>query len=252
MTRRRTLVEIALVLGLSVGMSALYSVVSIARRLSQETPLSEQTATINRPLAPEPVFDLIYQLLGITSALVPVALVFYLVARSTRPRLAPIGLDGTQRTLDVVRGLGLAALIGIPGLGLYVAGVWLGVTVQIVPTSLEAYWWTIPVLLLQAAKASLVEEVIAVGYLMTRLREISLFPWVVIVAQATLRATYHLYQGWGPFVGNFVMGLIFGYWYHKTGRLAPLLVAHFTIDAVAFVGYPLFGQFAPDFLTGNP
>ena len=249
MSKKRTIVEVVLVLGLSVGMSALYSMVSITRRVMSETPLQEQTATINRPLAPEPAFDLIYQLLAITSALMPVALVLFLVARPQPPRFGAIGLDGSKPVRDGLSGLGLAALIGIPGLGLYVAGVWWGVTVQIVPSVLDTLWWTIPVLLLHAVKASLVEEIIAVGYLVTRLLSLNIPIALIVVAHALLRASYHLYQGFGPFVGNFVMGVIFAWWFLKTRRLAPLIVAHFAIDAVAFVGYPLWADNAPDFLT---
>jgi membrane protease YdiL (CAAX protease family) len=35
------------------------------------------------------------------------------------------------------------------------------------------------------------------------------------------------------------MGLVFGHFFAKTGRLAPLIIAHTLIDIVAFVGYPL-------------
>lgn len=249
MSTRRTIVEIVLVLGLSVGMSALYSMVSITRRVMSETPLGEQTATINRPLAPEPAFDLIYQLLAITSALIPVALVFFLIAAPRPPRFGAIGLDGKAPLRDGVSGLGLAALIGIPGLALYAAGVWWGLTVNIVPTVLDTHWWTIPILLAHAVKAALVEEVIAVGYLITRLASLNIPLGLIIVAHALLRATYHLYQGFGPFVGNLIMGLIFAWWFLKTQRLVPLIVAHFAIDAVAFVGYPLWAENVPDFLT---
>jgi membrane protease YdiL (CAAX protease family) len=248
-SKKRTIVEIALVLGLSVGMSALYSAVSITRRVLSETPLQEQTATINRPLAPEPLFDVIYQLLAIASALMPVALVLFLVATPRAPRFHTIGLDGSQPVKDGLSGLGLAALIGIPGLGLYVLGVWWGVTVQIIPTVLDTWWWTIPILLMHAVKAALVEEIIAVGYFMSRLLTLNIPIALIVVAHAVLRASYHLYQGFGPFFGNFVMGLVFAWWFLKTRRLAPLIVAHFAIDAVAFVGYPLWAENAPDFLT---
>jgi membrane protease YdiL (CAAX protease family) len=134
-------------------------------------------------------------------------------------------------------------------LALYVAGVWWGVTVQIVPTVLDTHWWTIPILLAHAVKAALVEEVISLGYLMTRLAGLNVPVALIVVAHAVLRATYHLYQGFGPFLGNLVMGLVFAWWFLKTRRLAPLIVAHFAIDAVAFVGYPLWAENAPDFLT---
>ena len=35
------------------------------------------------------------------------------------------------------------------------------------------------------------------------------------------------------------MGLLFGRIYQRTGRTMPLVIAHATIDAVAFVGYAL-------------
>jgi membrane protease YdiL (CAAX protease family) len=38
------------------------------------------------------------------------------------------------------------------------------------------------------------------------------------------------------------MGLVFGYLYKRFGRLTPLLVAHFMLDAVAFVGFALLGN----------
>jgi membrane protease YdiL (CAAX protease family) len=237
-TANRIRAEVLIVLALSLGISALYAVVGFARRLSSATPLNQQQATINRSLADESLFDLLYQLLGITSAWAPVVLVGFLLWSSEKPRLGRLGLS-TPRWSDLSWGVGLAALIGIPGLGVYVAGVQLGLTVQVVPTALEQYWWTIPVLVLRALTAGVVEETIAVGYLYRRLSELAWSPLAIIITQALLRGAYHLYQGAGAFVGNVVMGLIFGWYYHRTGRLAPLIAAHTLIDAVAFVGYPL-------------
>lgn len=239
MSRRRLLSEIGIVLGLSLGMSALYSIVSISVRLAREQALSEQTATINRALSEFQWADVAYQLLGIASSLVPVALVVFLLWQSTTPRLGALGLDATRPGKDSLTGLGLAALIGIPGLGLYLLGRELDLTVTVVPTALNEYWWTVPMLIGLALRAGILEEVIAVGYLFNRLRALGVSVTVIILIQSLLRATYHLYQGFGAFVGNFVMGLVFGYFYAKTGRLAPLIIAHTLIDIVAFVGYPL-------------
>lgn len=237
--------EIIIVLLLSYGMSALYSLVGIANRLSQPTPLSQQTATLNRPLATQELFDLLYQLLGVASGLAPVALVFWLVWRDSTPRLGAIGLGWaggvTVRKLgrEIVAGFGLAALIGIPGIGVYLAARALDVGVTVVPTALDAHWWTIPVLILWALRAGLGEEIVVVGYLFDRLEAIGWTPWLIIGAAALLRGTYHLYQGFGGFAGNIAMGIIFGLIYLRTKRLAPLIVAHVVIDITAFVGYPL-------------
>ena len=71
------------------------------------------------------------------------------------------------------------------------------------------------------------------------LRELGVGPWATIVASAMLRGTYHLYQGFGAFVGNAVMGVVFGWAYTRWGRTMPLVIAHWLLDIVSFVGYPL-------------
>lgn len=250
-TRRRTVLEIWLVLGLSLGASALYSVVSIIQRTLAEQSIKDQSTTINRPMAVEPVFDLIYQLLGVATALVPVALVLYLLWKPGTNPFRKIGLDFSRFGRDTGLGLGLAALIGIPGIAFYLVGNAIGITVKIVPTALGTYWWTIPVLILVALRAALEEEVIVVGYLFTKLRELGWKPWLIIGTSALLRGSYHLYQGFGPFLGNAVMGVIFGMAYQRWGRVMPLVVAHFVLDVVSFVGYPIVAHLAPGFLPGT-
>ncbi|WP_167041199.1 CPBP family intramembrane glutamic endopeptidase [Salinibacterium sp. ZJ454] len=250
-SRRRLGVEIAIVLLLSIGASAVYSVVSIAYRLTRTEPLSEQTATINRPLSDLEVFDFIYQVLGVFFDLVPVALVVFLLWQPSRPRLGRLGIDLTRPGRDALGGVGLALIIGVPGLGVYLGGKALGWTTTVIPTALDTYWWTVPVLFLAALRAGITEEVIAVGYLFARLRDLGWGTWQIILASAALRGTYHLYQGFGPFIGNFAMGLLFGWLYHRTGRLLPLVIAHVLLDAAIFIGYPWAAATFPD-LFGLP
>ena len=109
----------------------------------------------------------------------------------------------------------------------------------------DSYWWTIPVLLLRAATAGITEEVIVIGYLFARLRDLGWRDWPIIIASAVLRGSYHLYQGFGSFIGNLIMGLIFGWIYTRTRRVLPFVIAHFIIDAVIFVGYPVGGIRVP-------
>lgn len=236
--RGRLRAEIIIVLALSLGASAVYSVVAIVNRLTREQALGEQTATLNRSLDQREVFDLIYQLLAIATDLAPVALVGFLLWSARRPHLARLGIDGARPWRDTRDGLGLALLIGAGGIGVYLAGRALGVTVGVDPAGLESYWWTIPVLLMRAALAGITEEVIVIGYLFARLKDLRWGPWAIILTSALLRATYHLYQGVGAFVGNLLMGVIFGRLYLRTGRVLPFVIAHTIIDAVIFVGYP--------------
>jgi len=238
MTRARLRVEIAIVLGLSLGASAVYSVLSIVNRLTQQTALSQQTATLNSPLSSREFFDLAYQVLGVAVDLVPVLLVAFLLWREERPHLGRLGVDFSRAGRDTLGGVGLALAIGIPGIGLYLAGKALDLTVTVVPTNLGEHWWTVPVLLLSALRAGVTEEVIVVAYLFARLRDLGWRTWSMIVTAALLRGSYHLYQGFGAFVGNVVMGLAFGWLYVRFGRVLPLVVAHVLMDAAVFVGYP--------------
>ena len=48
-------------------------------------------------------------------------------------------------------------------------------------------------------------------------RELGVGPWATILSSAVLRGTYHLYQGFGPFVGNVAMGIVFGWCYAALG-----------------------------------
>ena len=97
----------------------------------------------------------------------------------------------------------------------------------------------IPVLVLAAAQNAILEEVVMVGYLLTRWRQAGWSPALGIVASAVIRGAYHLYQGFGGFVGNLVMGLVFGAVYTRTRRVLPLVIAHTILDIVSFVGYAL-------------
>jgi membrane protease YdiL (CAAX protease family) len=202
-------------------------------------PLAEATATLNASRSEREWLDFTLQMLGIGFALVPVALALYLLGPGA---LRAIGVDRSRPARDVALGAGLALVIGLPGLGLYSLGRALGVTVQVIPAPDQTYWWTVPILLLAAVQNAVVEEFIAVGYLLTRLRELTWEPWAALAASAALRGAYHLYQGFGPAVGNVVMGLVFGWIYQRTGRLLPLVIAHLLIDVVAFLGYLWFAN----------
>ena len=239
--RRRLGAEVLIVLGLSLGQSAVYAVTSLVAKLTQG-PIGQATATLNTSRSERPYLDLTYQLLGTGFALVPVVLGLFLLSEPGRSAVRRIGFDLRHPARDLAVGAGLAALIGLPGLGLYFAGRALGITAQVVPAALEAYWWTIPVLLLSAVKNAVLEEVLVVGYLFERLHQMGWAAPVVVAVSAVLRGSYHLYQGFGPFVGNVVMGLVFGWVYLRWRRVMPLVVAHTLLDVVAFVGYDLFAD----------
>jgi membrane protease YdiL (CAAX protease family) len=238
--RRRYLTETWLVLGVSLGASGVWALLRLVDRLTRQEALSRQTAAMNSSVTPDrPWLDLTYQLVGIAIALVPVLLAFHLLRRDDPDEPHTMGFDLRRPWQDLWRGAALAAAIGIPGLGLYLAAKAVGLNTTVAAANLAGAWWTVPVLILAAAQNAVLEETIMVGYLFRRWGQAGWGPWRVIVTSALIRGSYHLYQGFGGFVGNAVMGVVFGWLYTRTRRVMPLVVAHTILDVVAFVGYTL-------------
>lgn len=269
--------EVAIVLGLSLGRSAVYAIVQLIDKATQ-APLGEQTTVLNPTVDDRWAFDLTYQLLGIGFALVPVALVLHLMHLRGRSPFRVLGLDLRRPGRDLAWGLGLFAVIGVGTLGVYAGGRALGITTAVVGEAMDGSWYRVPVLLLSAARHALLEEVIVgawlvdrIGYLQ-RLRDAGLgrdpapavpvpavgapsSSWAspeglflptrvaaAVLALALLRGAYHLYQGVGPGVGNALMGVVFVLVFLRVRRVMPLVIAHVLLDAVGFVGYPLLAR----------
>jgi membrane protease YdiL (CAAX protease family) len=237
-TRRLVVTEVLVVLTVTLGLSAMRSALSLIDALLQPVPLNEQQVALNAPAAQAALVDLALQLLRVLQLVGWGALGAYLLVRAGFA-LRSVGLDARQPGRDAAGAAGLAALIGVPGLGLYLVAQAVGVSVTIAPSTLDDTWWRLPVLVASAAANSWAEEVVMVAYLLTRLRQLGWSENRSLVAQAVLRGCYHLYQGLGGFVGNVVMGLVFGRVWQRRNRLWMLVGAHTLIDVVAFAGYAL-------------
>ena len=136
-------------------------------------------------------------------------------------------------------GVGLTAAIGIPGLAFYLFARWLGINTDVAAGNLAEHVWTIPVYVLAAFANGLLEETVMVAYLLTRWRQCGWRPGAAVAVSALIRGSYHLYQGFGGFLGNAVMGAACCLYWTRTRRLWPLIVAHTLLDVFSFVGYAL-------------
>ncbi|OMI34547.1 CPBP family intramembrane glutamic endopeptidase [Streptomyces sparsogenes] len=229
--------ETLLVLALSLGASGVSALISFIGSVTAPGGLKDKAATLNASHAPgRPWLDLAWQLFGIATALVPVALVAHLLLREGAG-LRAIGFDRRRPVFDLSRGAAVAAGIGGTGLLLYLGARAAGANLTVVPEALPDVWWKIPVLIASAVQNAVLEEVIVVGYLLRRLGQLGWTPMAALVASSVLRGSYHLYQGIGGFFGNMAMGVVFVLLYRRWGRVGPLVAAHALIDIVAFVGY---------------
>jgi membrane protease YdiL (CAAX protease family) len=236
-TDRRWLTEeIVIVLALSLLSSAVFAILNLL-----QGPLKGgYVASVNQSTM------LARQVASFVFGLAPVALVVHLLRRSGEG-VATIGLAWDRPRSDVTRGAVLGLVVGLGGIGLYLAAVGLGVNRFVVPVPPMGHWWTVPVLFLNAAEAALLEEVIVLGYLITRLEQVGWSTVAAVAASALLRGSYHLYQGWGGFLGNLAMGLVFGILFVRWRRTWPFVIAHLVLDVGAGIGFLLFREHLPGF-----
>jgi membrane protease YdiL (CAAX protease family) len=218
-----------IVLALSLLASAVYAIIDL---LSAPVNRSIGVATFSN-------VDLARQITAVVFALIPVWLVFHLIRRDgEQPEAFGLGTRSLRSDVGwgVVGGLSVAAV----GLAIYLAAIALNVNRFVIPVPPLGHWWTIPVLVLGAAENGLLEEVVVVGFLIRRLEQIGWGPMASVAASAVLRASYHLYQGWGGFTGNLLLGVAFGAAFLRWRRTWPLVVAHVTVDVLAGLAYIVF------------
>ncbi len=228
--------EVLAVLGVSLGISALYSWVNFLD-IQTRGGFRGATATLNPAESPRAWVDLSYQLLGLLNGVIPALLALLLLSRLPGLPGFGIGLDRLRLWRESLQGLGFAALVGLPGLGLVILARHLGINAELQASGLAEIWYRYPVLIGEAVKNGVLEEIVIVGYLLTRLQAMNWTAGRAILLSAVIRASYHTYQGIGGFIGNLVMGLLFAWWFSRTKRVLPLVIAHSVIDIVSFVGY---------------
>jgi membrane protease YdiL (CAAX protease family) len=80
------------------------------------------------------------------------------------------------------------------------------------------------------------EELFVCAYTISALNRSRSLMFAVNVSIA-IRLTYHLYQGALSLFSVLLVGIIFAYWYARTGRLWPLILAHGLIDFLGMLPY---------------
>jgi membrane protease YdiL (CAAX protease family) len=89
-----------------------------------------------------------------------------------------------------------------------------------------------------AATAGLCEEFLYRGFAMAALTRAGLPGWSVVLLSSVLFGLAHLYQGRGGLLSTLVIGTVFGTARIAYDGLAPVVVWHFAVDAVAGVAGP--------------
>jgi uncharacterized protein len=171
--RRPLRAELAIVLSVTFGLSAVTAVLQLADAILRD--LSAQRIPLNPKRSHFDLIDLGLNATVVIQLAAWGALGLYLLWR-TGLRPADVGLGRFRWRADLLGGVGLATLIGLPGLALYLAAWALHINASVIPSGLGDTWWRIPMLVLTAFADGWAEEIIVVGYLLTRLGQLGVGP----------------------------------------------------------------------------
>jgi uncharacterized protein len=168
---------------------------------------------------------------AIAETVIFVALGLFLRARGWT--LARLGLVPAWRDAAAGVLLALAYYIGYAVLWNVTVSLWPRVGEVARATRLIAGTLQWPAVALISLVNPLFEEVFVCGYVVTALKPRA-GATAAVNTSAGLRVFCHFYQGALGVLGIVPMALLFAYWYARTARLWPLIIAHAILDVIGF------------------
>jgi uncharacterized protein len=106
--------------------------------------------------------------------------------------------------------------------------------VDFLPEGLPLWFRSLQAVLI-AVTAGVTEEIVVRGYAQTRLEQLRAPTAMIILLPTALWGVLHVYQGAGAALTIFGLGLMYAWYFQRTRRLWPLILAHILFDATQLV-----------------
>jgi membrane protease YdiL (CAAX protease family) len=106
--------------------------------------------------------------------------------------------------------------------------------VDFLPEGLPLWFRAVQAVLI-AVTAGVTEEIVVRGYAQTRLEQLRASTAAILLVPTALWGILHVYQGAGAALTIFGLGLMYAWYYHRTRRLWPLILAHTLFDLTQLV-----------------
>jgi membrane protease YdiL (CAAX protease family) len=189
----------------------------------------EATGEVEAELAP----SLIGIVIDLFISWSPVLVIGYLLARN-REGWAGIGLT-PFRAGELGMGLVLWVASFILVLVLAQLFQYFGTReVDFLPEGLPLWFQAVQAVLI-AVTAGVTEEIVVRGYAQTRLEQLRVPTAAILLVPTALWGVLHVYQGPGAALTIFCLGLMYAWYFHRTRRLWPLVLAHVLFDMTQLV-----------------
>ena len=164
---------------------------------------------------------------------IPVLVIGYLLTRNreswagiglTRFRAGDLGMGAILWVASFVLVLVLAQLFQYFGQR----------EVDFLPEGLPLWFRAVQAVLI-AVTAGVTEEIVVRGYAQTRLEQLRAPAAVILLLPTGLWGVLHVYQGPGAALTIFGLGLMYAWYFQRTRRLWPLILAHLLFDLTQLV-----------------
>jgi uncharacterized protein len=166
-----------------------------------------------------------------------VGLLLWIVKRWELLPLTSIGLRVDRLRTSLLKGLGLAVIVLLVTVGLYL--LLRGVGIHLGEERANAFHPALLIVTVSMLRAGIAEEIFYRGFAIERLQSLAGSKWVAGLLPLALFALAHYRQGLGGIIAAFVLGGIFTLFYMKYRDLVANMTAHFLGDFVLNVLLPL-------------
>jgi membrane protease YdiL (CAAX protease family) len=106
--------------------------------------------------------------------------------------------------------------------------------VDFLPEGLPLWFRAVQAVMI-AVTAGVTEEIVVRGYAQTRLEQLRAPAAVILLLPTALWGVLHVYQGPGAALTIFGLGLMYAWYFQRTRRLWPLILAHTLFDLTQLV-----------------
>ena len=164
---------------------------------------------------------------------IPVLVIGYLLTRNregwagiglTRFRAGDLGMGAILWVASFVLVLVLAQLFQYFGQR----------EVDFLPEGLPLWFRAVEAVMI-AVTAGVTEEIVVRGYAQTRLEQLRAPTAVILLLPTALWGVLHVYQGPGAALTIFGLGLMYAWYFQRTRRLWPLILAHTLFDLTQLI-----------------
>jgi membrane protease YdiL (CAAX protease family) len=187
------------------------------------------SAEVDAGLAPS-VIGIVIQLFLSWS---PVLVIGYLLARNRE------GWPGIGLTRLRPGDLAMGAVLWVASFVVVLVLAWVFQSfgqreVDFLPEDLPLWFQALQAVVI-AVTAGFTEEIVVRGYAQTRLEQLRASTAVILLLPTALWAMFHVYQGLGVALTIFGLGLMYAWYFQRTRRLWPLILAHVLFDMTQLV-----------------